>query len=313
MTEAPPDLIVAVLGLGRMGTAMARSLARAGLSLVVWNRTRDRAEALGAELGARVATTPAEAASLADVTLTMLTDDAALEQVYRGSDGLLAGVRPGGILVDLSTVTPETIRSLAASAKAAGAALLDAPVSGSTATAETGQLTLMVGGDATDLERARPALAPLSTAIFHLGPVGSGSAMKLAVNTVIFGLNNALSEALALSEAAGIPREHAYDVLSASAAGSPFVGYKRAAFLDPEGTPTAFSLRLAEKDLRLIAAFAAGLAISLPQAAVNLDLIRSAQAGGNEGRDFSFVAEYLRTAGSRANGTGSPGPGGRET
>ncbi|HEX7670215.1 MAG TPA: NAD-binding protein, partial [Polyangiaceae bacterium] len=140
-----------------------------------------------------------------------------------------------------------------------------------------------------------------------------GSAMKLAVNIVIFGLNNALSEALALSEAAGIPREHAYDVLSASAAGSPFVGYKRAAFLDPEGTPTAFSLRLAEKDLGLIAAFAAGLAISLPQAAVNLDLIRSAQAGGNEGRDFSFVAEYLRTAGSRANGTGSLGPGGRET
>jgi 3-hydroxyisobutyrate dehydrogenase-like beta-hydroxyacid dehydrogenase len=313
VTAAAPAMTVAVLGTGRMGSAMARSLGRAGLSLVVWNRTRDRAEALAGALDARVASTPAEAASLADVTLTMLADDAALEHVYRGPDGLLAGVRPGSILVDLSTVTPATIRSLAASTRAAGAALLDAPVSGSTATAESGQLTLMVGGDVADLERARPALDPLAKAIFHLGPVGSGSAMKLAVNTVIFGLNNALSEALALAEAAGIDRTQAYDVLSASAAGAPFVAYKRAAFLDPDGTPTAFSLQLAEKDLRLIAGLAESLGLALPQVAVNLDLIRGAGAGGKGHRDFSFVAEFLRSAGSRAEGTGPPADDGEAT
>jgi 3-hydroxyisobutyrate dehydrogenase/2-hydroxy-3-oxopropionate reductase len=294
---------VALVGTGNMGTAMARALARAGHTLIVHNRTRDRAAALAVELDARVADTPAEAAAAADVTLTMLADDAAVEAVYGGSDGLLEGARAGAVLVDLSTVAPDTLRSFAASATAIGVDLLDAPVSGSTASAEAGQLTLMVGGDADVLERARPALEPLAKAIVHVGPLGAGAAMKLAVNAVIFGLNEALAEGLVLAERAGIDRQVAYDVLAASAVGAPYLGYKRGAFLDPEGTPVTFALDLAAKDLRLITAFAAGLGVPVPQAEANLAQVLAASRGGSGGRDFSMVADELRAASRLPAGT----------
>ena len=299
MTAGAGTPVVGLVGIGRMGTSMARALARAGLSLVLHNRTPAPAEALAAELGAEVAGSPEEVAARADIVLTMLADDAAVRDVYLGPGGLLVGARAGTVLVDLSTVMPGTVRSLEGAVRAARAAILDAPVSGSTSSAEAGQLTLMVGGEAADLERARPALEPLSRAIFHLGPLGSGAAMKLAVNTVVFGLNGALAEGLVLAEAAGIPRELAYDVIAASAVGAPYVAYKRSAFLDPAGTPVAFALDLAAKDLRLISTLAASLGIELPQAATNLGLIRSAAKGGRGDRDFSAVADELRSAPTR--------------
>lgn len=296
--------MVAVVGTGRMGSAMARALSRAGVPLVVHNRNRERAEVLGAELGARVVDSPAEAAAAADICLTMLADDAAVEAVYRGPGGLLEGAKAGTILVDLSTVTPDTIRSLEPAARAAGVGLLDAPVSGSVATAESGQLTLMVGGEAGDLERARPALESLAKSIVHIGPLGSGAAMKLAVNTVIFGLNEALAEGLVLAEAAGIDRSLAYGVIADSAVGAPFVGYKRAAFVDPDGTPVAFGLDLAEKDLKLIAALAESLGVPMPQSRTNLEVVRAAQGDQGRGKDFSSVATHLRTS-RRAETNGS--------
>ncbi len=285
---------VAVVGTGRMGSGMARALARAGVSVVLCNRTPERARALADELGARVAASPAAAAAEADVVLTMLTDDAAVRAVFAGPDGLVEGARPDSVLVDLSTVLPGTIRSVADAVAATGAGLLDAPVSGSTAFAESGQLTLMVGGEAAALERARPGLDPIARKIFHLGPLGSGAAMKLAVNTVVFGLNGALSEALVLAETAGIDRAIAYDVLAASNVGAPYLGYKRTAYLDPEGTPVAFGLDLAEKDLRLISALAASLGVAMPQTAANLALVREASGEGRGGLDFSTVATELR-------------------
>jgi len=273
---------------------MARALARAGRSLVVYNRSRDRAEALAAELGARVAATPAEVAGATDVCLTMVADDEAVRAIYFGADGILAGVREGSVVVDLSTVTPSTIRSLEGTARAAGAGILDSPVSGSVATAESGQLMLMVGGEAADLERARSALDPLAKTIFHVGPLGSGAAMKLAVNTVIFGLNGALAEGLVLAEAAGVDRTLAYDVIAASAVGAPYVGYKRAAFLEPDTTPTAFALELAEKDLGLITDLAERVGVPTPQARTNLDVIRAAEADVGRDADFSAIASHLR-------------------
>jgi 3-hydroxyisobutyrate dehydrogenase/2-hydroxy-3-oxopropionate reductase len=276
---------------------MSRSLRRAGHDLVLYNRTPSRASDLAGEVQAKVAATPAVAARVADVCLTMLTDGAAVEAVYGGPDGLVAGARPGSVFVDLSTVLPSTVLGLEAEVRATGAALLDAPVSGSVALAETGQLTIMVGGEEADLERARPVLEGLGQRIFHLGGLGTGAAMKLAINAVIFGLNNAVSECLALAERAGIERPLAYDVLSSSAVAAPYVGYKRAAFLDPDGTPTAFALELAEKDLRLITEFAAGLALAVPQAETNLAVIRRAAAMLGPERDVSSVATYLRSTG----------------
>ena len=153
----------------------------------------------------------------------------------------------------------------------------------------------MVGGETADLERARPALEAVSKTIFHMGPLGTGAAMKLAVNAVIFGLNGALAEGLVLAEAAGIDRALAYDVIAAGAAGAPYVGYKRAAFVEPETTPVAFSLELTDKDLGLITEYAAALGVELPQTAVNRALVRESSTDGRGSKDFSAVAAELRT------------------
>ncbi len=285
---------VGVLGVGRMGGSMARALATAGFEVVCWNRTPATAAALAAELGGRAVPRPADVAAAADVCVSMLADGPAVEAVYRGPDGLLAGARLGNVLVDASTVPPSTIRRFEAAARTAGAGLLDAPVSGSVTLAQSGSLTIMVGGEAADLERARPVLNALAKTVFHLGPLGSGAAMKLAVNAVIFGLNEALAEGLVLAEAAGVDRTLAYDVLAASAAGAPFVGYKRAAFLEPDATPVAFALDLAAKDLRLISALAAEIGVGMPQATTNAAVIAAASGRDRGGRDFSTVAVHLR-------------------
>ena len=293
---------VGVVGIGRMGGSMARALATAGFEVICWNRTATAAEALANEVGGRAVGRPADVAVAADVCVSMLADGNVVDAVYRGPDGLLAGARSGNVLVDSSTVPPSTIRGLESDARRAGAGILDAPVSGSVTLAESGALTIMVGGEAADLETARPVLDALAKTVFHMGPLGSGAAMKLAVNAVIFGLNQALAEGLVLAEAAGIDRARAYDVLAASAVGAPYVGYKRAAFLEPDTTPVAFALELAAKDLRLIEELADETGVPVPQARTNLGVVEDASSGGNEGRDFSAVAEYLRGSASSSRG-----------
>ena len=284
---------VGLVGAGRMGGAMARAIHAAGHDLVIWNRTPEAARALADELGGRAVDRPGDVSDAADVSISMLTDGAAVDAVYGGPDGLIGGARPGAVLVDSSTVPPAVLRRHEPAIREQGAGVLDAPVSGSVALAESGKLTLMVGGDASDLGRARPILEAYGSTIFHLGPLGTGAAMKLAVNTVIFGLNQALAEGLVLAERAGIPRDRAYDVLAASAVGAPYVGYKRAAFLDPEATPVAFALDLAAKDLRLIDELATSTGLELPQAAANLAVIDATVAHRGGDRDFSTVAGYL--------------------
>jgi 3-hydroxyisobutyrate dehydrogenase/2-hydroxy-3-oxopropionate reductase len=286
--------VVGLVGAGRMGSAMARAIRAAGHDVVVWNRTRAVADQLADELGGRAVARPADVAAAADVAISMLADGDAVDAVYGGPEGLIAGARPGSVLVDSSTVPPAVLRGHERAIRKRGAGVLDAPVSGSVILAEKGSLTLMIGGEVEDLARARPVLEAYGSTIFHLGPVGSGAAMKLAVNTVIFGLNQALAESLVLAERAGIPRDRAYDVLAASAVGAPFVGYKRAAFLDPDGTPVAFAADLAAKDLRLIAELAAAVDISMPQATTNLAVIDAVIASGDGERDFSAVATHLR-------------------
>ena len=296
------DPTVAMLGCGRMGSAMAERLAGQGVPLVLYNRTPDRAVALAERIGAigaTVATTPAEAAARADIVISMVADDDAVAALYEGPDGVTAGIRPGAVAVDMSTVLPETIRSVAPHVRARRAGVLDAPVSGSVSTARSGELTIMVGGEAADFERARPVLERLARRVFHLGPLGTGAAMKLAVNTLIFGLNGAVSEGLVLAERNGIERALAYDVLAASAAGAPMVAYKRDAFLEPTETPVAFSLALAAKDLGLIRRLADASGTDMPQATVNLDVIQQAERSIGEDADFSAVARHLREEGRR--------------
>jgi 3-hydroxyisobutyrate dehydrogenase-like beta-hydroxyacid dehydrogenase len=294
---------VAVVGTGRMGTAMARSLARGGSDLVLYNRTPERCAVLADQLGARVVGTPAAASAAAAVTISMLADQAAVEAMWNGPDGLLAGARAGSVLVDMSTVPPGVIRSFADAAIERGAGILDAPVSGSVPLAETGKLTIMVGGEAASLEKARPVFEQLATRVVHIGPLGSGAAMKLSVNTLIFALNQGIGEALVLAERAGIDRAIAYDFFTTSAAGAPYVGYKRDAFTDPESTPVGFSLALAEKDLRLILELADQVGAPMPQARANLELVRAAASRLGESRDASSVAVELRAEASTDRAT----------
>ena len=145
-----------------------------------------------------------------------------------------------------------------------------------------------------DFERARPVLEHLARRIFHVGELGTGAAMKLAVNTLIYGLNGAVAEGLVLAERSGIDRALAYDILAASAAGAPFVGYKRAAFVDPDATPIAFALELAAKDLGLITELADRFGVPIPQARTNLEVVRAAAADVGPDADFSAVATHLR-------------------
>jgi 3-hydroxyisobutyrate dehydrogenase-like beta-hydroxyacid dehydrogenase len=290
---------VAVLGTGRMGSAMAERLASQGVPIAVYNRSPERAHALAERIGATEAATPAEAAARANVVISMVADDAAVQALFDGPDGVAAGIAAGAVAVDMSTVLPDTIRAIAPAVRARGAGILDAPVSGSVASALTGELTIMVGGDVADLEQARPILDRLARRVFHLGPLGTGAVMKLAVNTLIFGLNGAVAEGLVLAERNGIDRALAYDVLAASAAGAPMVGYKHAAFIDPDGTPVAFSLALADKDLSLIRQLADASGTAMPQAAVNLATIRAAEGSVGADADFSMVASHLREEGRR--------------
>lgn len=291
----PAGLTVGFAGLGRMGTPLAHRVLGAGFPLTVWNRTTERCEPL-TSLGADVVETPKALAQQSDVVITMVADADALGAILQGNDGVLAGLGEGSILVDLSTIGPTAAIEFATATGERGAHWIDAPVSGSTALAEKGELTLMMGGEPGAIERAEPVLAALSIKRFHLGAAGTGAAMKLAVNAIIAVINEAIAEALVLAERAGIPREAAYDVFAGGAVAAPYVLYKRDAFLRPEETPVAFSVELMRKDLRL--AFELGERLGVELAAVRAAdnvLERACELGLEQG-DFSGVARVIRGA-----------------
>ena len=285
---------VAFLGLGRMGAPMAANLLAAGHDVTVWNRSRDVAAAFVRDHGGAVADTPAEGADKADFVVSMLANDEVVTAVHTGADGTLGTVRPSAVVLDMSTVTTTTSARLAAAVREAGASFLDAPVSGSVAAANAGELTIMVGGDPTTFATARPVLEALGTPV-HLGASGAGAAMKLAVNTVVHGLNGALSEALVLAERSGITRELAYDVFARSAVAAPFVHYRRDAFERPDEVPVAFRLELAAKDLAYALQLAADVGTRLPQSERSLAVLEEAAAAGYADHDESAVAQHLRT------------------
>ena len=285
---------VAVVGCGRMGGAMAGTLGRAGFDLVVWNRDKEKAFRVAGPLSAVVADTPAEAVAMADVTLTSLADDAAVRSVYLGEHGVVAGLRPDVVVMEMSTIDPEVVVEIGSAVDATGAALLDAPVSGSVSTVEQGALTIMVGGDPVAVETARPVLEALSARVVVAGKRGAGAATKLAVNALVHGLNVALSEALVLAERAGVERSVAYEVFASGAGGAPFVQYKREAYEHPESAVVAFSLDLVAKDLELITGLGDRVGAPMDQAEAELQIVRRAIHAGMGARDISAVAVFLR-------------------
>ena len=285
---------VALVGAGRMGSAMGIRVAGAGHDLVVFSRTRARSEEVARRTAARVVDTARDAAASAEICLVSLADDVAVTSTYLEDDGLIAGVQSGAVVCDLSTIAPATVRGLAPLVAQQDATLLDTPVSGSVSVVESGTLTVMVGGDQSALDRARPVLDAFAKSIFHLGDVGAGATMKLVVNSLVHSLNVAVSEALVLAEKAGLDREAVYDIFEAGAAGAPYVKYKRAAFLRPGEVPVAFSLDLVAKDQELIHDLAQQAGARMDQADASRQLVAEALRAGMGERDISEVAEFLR-------------------
>jgi 3-hydroxyisobutyrate dehydrogenase-like beta-hydroxyacid dehydrogenase len=285
---------VAVVGTGRMGAAMVGRIAAAGHDVVVQNRTRARADVVAERHGLQAVALPREATAGAEVIVVSLADDAAVRAAYGGADGIVAGLRPGAVVADTSTVDPATVQALAPDVERAAAALVDTPVSGSVSTVEAGELLVMAGGDGAALDRVRPVLDSFARRVLHLGPLGAGATMKLAVNSVVHALNEALAEALVLAEKAGVDRSAAYEVFASSAVAAPFVLYKRAAYEKPDEVPVAFALDLVAKDLDLVADLATRVGADMPQLAANRDVVERARRAGLGSSDLSALAELLR-------------------
>jgi 3-hydroxyisobutyrate dehydrogenase len=295
---------VAFLGLGVMGSGMAARLVDAGFPVIAWNRSAARAEPLQRK-GATIAPSPAAAAAGADVIISMVADDRASREVWLGANGALAAARPGTIAIESSTVTPGWIGELAREVAGRRGALLDAPVLGSRPQAAEGQMVFLVGGDASAIERARPILEPMSRAIVHLGPTGSGARMKL-VNNFMAGVQAAnLAEAIAMVEASGLDRDAAFSVLANGAPGSPLVKTVGPRML-ARNYDVNFMLSLMRKDLAYAIEEAAAHGVTLSTAAAASALYDKAIATGHAAADFAAVVEPLRGAATRSDGPGKP-------
>lgn len=296
---------VGFAGLGRMGAAMAHRLLSNGVDLIVHNRSESRAGSL-IEAGAKWAASPAELGASADVIFTILADDAAVREVLGGTEGLIASAHPGTVIVEMSTVSPATMSELAQLGAQTGVLLLDAPVSGSVPAAEKGALTYVLGGDAGAIERVSPLLDILAAKRFHVGSVGAGATMKLALNAIVAVTNQAISEALVLAERAGIDSDTAYDVLENSAIASPFLAVKRSGYLSPDDVPVLFTVNGMRKDVGLIGELADRSTVPLPAVDGARRGLDWAQQGGAGEEDFAIVAEFLRAhAGGAAARRGS--------
>jgi 3-hydroxyisobutyrate dehydrogenase-like beta-hydroxyacid dehydrogenase len=279
------------VGLGAMGGRMARRLIDAGYTVHGYNRTASKAADL-VRAGLRLAASPREVAERAVAVFTMVTDDGALEAVTRGPRGVVAGLSRDAILIEMSTVSPAVIERLAADVSARGAALLDAPVSGSPVTLESGQLSFMVGGDPAVLERARPFLHAIGPTITHVGALGLAKSMKIAVNQVLAVQMLAFSESVLLAEKAGIDRERAVEVVLKSVVASPMVKY-RGPFVLGMPAEALFDVDMIQKDMRLALDLGRATGVTLPSVALTHELLTAAKGLGLAKYDFAILFDVL--------------------
>src|SRR5919201_3903287 len=281
------------VGLGVMGSGVVRRLVDAGHVVAVWNRTHEKAVPL-LEIGAEWAESPREVAERSDVVFTMVTNTAAVKAVTEGPDGILAGLRPGKVYVDMSTASPANTRRLADKVAAAGAQMLDAPVSGSVSTLEQGKLSIMVGGDAESFERVRPVLEAIGPKVFHLGPNGTAVTMKIAINLSLAVQMLAFSEGVLLAEKSGISRERAVEVMLASVIASPMVAY-RGPFVLEQPDEAWFDVNMMQKDMNLALEMGRDLEVPLPTTAITNEFLTAANGMGIGDKDFAVIFDVLAT------------------
>jgi 3-hydroxyisobutyrate dehydrogenase len=279
------------VGLGVMGSAIVRRLLDAGHDVSVWNRTPEKAGPL-LEAGARSADTPRAVAERSEIVFTMVTNTAAVQAVTDGEDGILAGLGPEKLYVDMSTASPANTRELAERVAETGAEMLDSPVSGTSITVERGKASLMVGGSPDAFERAKPVLEAIGPRVIHVGPTGSAVTMKIAVNLSLAVQMLAFSEGVLLAEKSGITREKAVEVMLSSVIASPMVAYRGPLVL---GHPDEvwFDCHMMQKDLNLALELGRGLEVPLPTTAVTNELLTAANGMGIGGRDFAVLFDVL--------------------
>lgn len=287
---------VGFIGLGIMGRGMTRNLLKAGFDVTVWNRTASKMDELAAE-GAQKAASPAELASLCDIIITCVSDTPDVEQVILGESGVIERVRPGSLVIDMSTISPKATRAIAAKLREKGVAMLDAPVSGGSEGAARGTLSIMVGGAAADFERAMPVFQAMGKTITHVGVQGAGQMVKL-VNQVLVVVNMlAAGEALLLAQAGGLDLEKTVNAVAGGAAGS-WMWSNRAPQVIRRDWRPGFTIDLQQKDLRLALEAAEELGIPLIATAIVSNFYRTLQTAGlgSEG-NHALVKALERLAG----------------
>ncbi|HET7088101.1 MAG TPA: NAD(P)-dependent oxidoreductase [Anaerolineae bacterium] len=279
------------VGLGVMGSRMVKRLLDAGHAVTGYNRTKSKAQWL-LDQGMRWADTPRAVAEAADVTFSMVTDTTALKAIAEGSGGILAGLGPGKVYVDMSTVSPAASRDLAARVAAQGAHMLDAPVSGSVITLEEGKLSIMVGGDTGTFDKVKPILESIGPKVTHVGGNGLAVAMKIATNLSLAVQMLAFSEGVLLAEKSGIRRETAVEVLLNSVVASPMVKY-RGPFVLSMPDQAWFDVNMMQKDMNLALEMGRQLDVPLPTTAITNELLTAARGMGLGEQDFAVVFEVL--------------------
>ncbi|SEN39466.1 NAD(P)-dependent oxidoreductase [Lihuaxuella thermophila] len=282
------DWKVGFIGLGIMGRSMSRNIYRAGFPVTVWNRTPSKMEE-AVKWGALTASSPKEVAQNCNLIITMVGDTPDVREVIEGENGVLSGARPGSVLIDMSTISPDATREIAARAAERGVAMLDAPVSGGDIGARNGTLSIMVGGDAEVLEKVRPVLEAMGKSIVHCGPVGAGQTVK-ACNQILCGLNLlGMVEAFAFAKKAGVDLEKMLQVTTQGAGGSWALSNLGPRIAKGDLAP-GFSVRFQQKDLRIVLQEAERMELPLLGTAVVQQLLRSVQAyGGNDDGTHALI------------------------
>lgn len=279
------------VGLGAMGGRVVKRLLEAGYSVTGYNRTRERAQWL-LDAGMHWGETPRAVVEASDVVFTMVTDTKALSSVMEGEQGILAGLKPGNVFIDMSTVNPAISRQLAERVAATGARMLDVPVSGSVITLEQGNLSLMVGGEQAVFEQVKPILLAIGPKITHMGANGQAVLMKIAINLNLQVQMLGLCEGLALAEKGGIPRELALEAMLNSAVASPMLKY-RAPFILQMPAEAWFNVNMMQKDMLLALEMGRELDVPLPLVASSNEYLTAARALGLEQQDFAVVYKVL--------------------
>ena len=291
------------IGLGTMGGQMADRLLSKGHTLTGYNRTQSKAEWL-VKKGLKLARTPREVAEASDVVFAMVTNSAALREVAEGPDGLIAGLKPGKYFVDISTINPDLSREIAEKVRAAGADMVDSPVSGSVITLQEGKLSLMVGGRAETFEALKPILFDIGPKVTHVGGNGLALSMKIAVNLSLAVQMLAFSEGVLLAEKSGIARETAVDVLCNSAIASPMVKY-RGPFVLQQPPEAWFDVNMMQKDMLLAMELGRKLDVPLPTTAVTNEFLTAARGMNWEKLDFAVIFDVLARMSGVKTGVGN--------